>query len=202
MPSCAVIAWFILLYTRAVLPVCPDPAGKETVSRPVLAQVKRAWYHEGMPIRVRDLLAALIVAETAFVARLLILLPELPWYLRLKKPYLSLPGKYYLFTWAVAFGSIGAASFFYWRGNGSHDLSRGTICYLATLVLSVFWALVFFDLHLIGWSLIVLCVMLFFATETLISFGIVSVRAGFLVVPFIAWFLFGAFLTYGFWLIN
>lgn len=165
--------------------------------------MKTAWYTLGMPIRARELLAALIVAEAAFVARLLILFPELSWYVRLKKPFISLPGRFYLFAWVVAFGSLGFASYYYWRdGNGSRDLTRGTVCYMATLVLSVVWALVFFDLHAIGLALFVSCAMLFFAVETLISFGMVSRRAGFLVVPFIAWFLFSAFLSYGFWVVN
>ncbi len=156
-----------------------------------------------MPIRVREMIAALILAESAFFARLLVFFPESGWYSQLKKPYLAPPDRFYLAAWALAFACIGLGSFFFWReGNETADISLGVRCYMATLVTSVFWAFVFFDLHSLGWALIVSCAMLFLATETLISFGKVSSRAGFLVIPFIAWFLFGAFLTYGYWLVN
>lgn len=70
------------------------------------------------------------------------------------------------------------------------------------LILNTVWSVIFFGLHNPGAALMEIALLWCAIIATMIAFVRVSKPAVWLLVPYIAWVSFAAYLNYSFWVLN
>ena len=126
-----------------------------------------------------------------------------PWYAALAKPEWNPPNWLFGPVWTVLYVMIAVAGWLAWRqGGGWRGALLPLTLWLVQLVLNAAWSWLFFgqrrmDLAfaeiVVLWLLILACVVLFWRIKPL---------AGAVMLPYLAWVGFAAFLNYTIWRLN
>lgn len=123
-----------------------------------------------------------------------------PWYEGLRKPPLNPPNWVFGPVWSVLYLTIAVAGWLVWCARPAS--ARPLALWGTQLVLNAAWSLLFFGLHLPGVALIEILLLLFLLVATTVSFLRVQALAGLLLVPYVAWVCFAAYLNAGLWYLN
>jgi tryptophan-rich sensory protein len=126
------------------------------------------------------------------------------WYDTLRKPPAAPPNWVFGPVWTTLFALLGAALWFVWRRAGSSpgEVRLGFGVFVLQFVFNVGWSAVFFGMREIGWALVVLGVLWLLVVATMWAFARVDRRAALLLVPYLLWVSFAAYLNYRFWALN
>ena len=121
------------------------------------------------------------------------------WYPSLAKPTWTPPDWLFGPVWTLLYPMLAVAGWLAWREGRSRG---GTLLYLLQLALNAAWPWIFFGERRI--DLAFLCALaLFFATlGTVAAFWRVSRGAALLLVPYLGWVGFAAFLNAALWWMN
>ena len=121
----------------------------------------------------------------------------------LQQPPLSPPAWLFPVVWTVLYLSMGLASYWVWTsGVSGQRRERALTVYGLSLAANFLWPILFFTVQawmsaflllLVLWILVGVCVLLF---------GAIDPRAGKLMVPYLVWLTFAAYLNLGIWLLN
>ncbi len=127
-------------------------------------------------------------------------IPE--WYEYLTKPPLIPPNWIFAPVWTALFLMMGIAAFMVWReGLHKKDVKIGMSLFVVQLILNTFWSIIFFGMRAPGLALIEISFLWLAILATLIYFWRVSKVAGVLMIPYLLWVTFAAYLNLGvFWL--
>ena len=104
--------------------------------------------------------------------------------------------------WTVLFTLMGLAAWLVWRsgGFGSH---RGALTlFLLQLAFNALWSWLFFAWQLGGAAFADILLLWALILATLLAFWRVRPLAGVLLVPYLLWVSFAAFLNYAIWQLN
>lgn len=113
------------------------------------------------------------------------------------KPALSPPGWLFPIVWTLLYLMMGLASYFVITSGADRGLIRKAMFfYGAQLVLNFAWSLLFFNYSLYLWSLIELLAMWLVIIVSTVHFFRADRRAGWLMIPYIAWVTFAAYLNF------
>ncbi len=122
-------------------------------------------------------------------------------YPTLNQPPLAPPGILFPIVWSILYALTGgAAGLVYSRAGSFHNTALRL--YLLQLFFNVLWPVWFFNLQWFGFAflwLMALWVLIIFAT--LAFFKIVPL-AGWLMIPYLIWVTFAAYLNLGIWWLN
>lgn len=125
------------------------------------------------------------------------------WYQTLRKPSWIPP--YYLFgaVWGVLYLLMGIALWMIWRSNVS-SFQKGTagFVFLIQLFLNFSWSILFFRFQSPVLALADIALLVVALLVTIFQFASISRTAAWLLVPYIAWVCFAAFLNYTIWMMN
>ncbi len=124
------------------------------------------------------------------------------WYAGLDKPTWNPPAWIFGPVWTVLYLMMGVAAWLVWREGGWMARQRPLGLFLGQLLLNAIWTPVFFGMHQIGLALIDIALLWLALGATLIVFMRVSRPAGWLLVPYLAWVSFAAFLNFTLWRMN
>ena len=120
----------------------------------------------------------------------------------LKKPPLSPPAWLFPVVWTVLFLLMGLASWLVYR-QGREGRPRWALpAYGLQLFFNFFWSLLFFRWGLFLPALAWLAVLWGLIVWTLTLFRRARPAAGWLLVPYLLWVTFAAYLNAGIWLLN
>ena len=126
------------------------------------------------------------------------------WYETLQRPALAPPSWVFGPVWTALFALIGTALWLVWRRVDSSPrearLAGGV--FAVHFAFNLGWSAVFFGLQEIGWGLAVIGGLWGLIVATMWAFGRVDRRAAGLLVPYLLWVSFAAFLNYRFWVLN
>lgn len=153
------------------------------------------------------------------------------WYATLIKPTLNPPAWIFGPVWTALYALMGVAFFLIWSFGPSQNkeehsnilenlrmlrwrkISVGL--FIFQLALNIFWSLVFFGLHNPGASFVEIIFLWFAILATIIAFSKISPLsssiwtteghgklAAWLLVPYILWVSFAAYLNYAIWILN
>ena len=122
------------------------------------------------------------------------------WYTTLARPALAPPSWVFAPVWTTLFTLMGVAAFLAWRADG--EKRPAFAAFAAQLLLNVAWSFVFFGARAIGPALAVIAVLWVLIVATIWAFDRVDRRAALLLVPYLLWVSFAAFLNYRFWVLN
>lgn len=124
------------------------------------------------------------------------------WYAGLNKPVWNPPAWLFGPVWTVLYLMMGTAAWVVWREGGLQSRRWSLGLFLLQLFLNAIWTPVFFAMHQIGMALVDITLLWLVLGATLIAFWKVNRLAGFLLVPYLAWVSFAAFLNFTLWQMN
>jgi len=128
------------------------------------------------------------------------------WYGTLQRPALAPPNWVFGPVWTTLFALMGVAVWVVWRRLDSPRAGRRARVALAVFavhfVANVGWSAAFFGLQSVDLGLAVIVVLLALILLTIRAFDRVDRRAALLLVPYLCWTAFAAYLNYRFWVLN
>jgi tryptophan-rich sensory protein len=119
-----------------------------------------------------------------------------PWFDALQKPALMPPGWVFGAAWTLLYICLGLALALVLHARGARGRRLAVGIFLAQLVLNYAWSPIFFAAHEVGLAFIVIVLMLILAGIAAMLFARIRKGAGLLMVPYLAWLFFAAFLTW------
>lgn len=132
--------------------------------------------------------------------------PAVPvWYATLAKPALSPPNWLFGPVWTALYLLMGTASFLVWRAGALRKDVRvrdALAMYGAQLALNAAWSAVFFGLRSPGTAFAVIAALWAAILATIVVFRRISRTAALLLLPYILWVTFAAYLNYWIWVHN
>lgn len=129
------------------------------------------------------------------------------WYPSLTQPALAPPNWVFGPVWTALFATMGIAAWLVWRradGSGSDagDARLAIAVFVGHFLVNVGWSAAFFGLQSTTAGLVVIVVLWGAIVATMWLFYRVDRRAAALLVPYLAWVSFAAYLNYAFWVLN
>lgn len=126
------------------------------------------------------------------------------WYGTLARPTLAPPNWVFGPVWTTLFALIGAAVWLVWRQAQSEPraVRVAVTVFGVHFILNLAWSAVFFGLQDIAGGLAVIVLLLFLIIATMWAFDRIDRRAAVLLVPYLLWVTFAAYLNYRFWVLN
>lgn len=128
--------------------------------------------------------------------------PPGEWYAQLRQPPLTPPGWLFAPVWTVLYALMGLAAWLVWQRAGWLAAARPLALFLLQLLLNGLWSYLFFGLQRPGLALLDLLSLWLVVLFTLRGFRLHHQTAGLLLVPYLLWLSFAAYLNLGFWLLN
>ena len=122
-------------------------------------------------------------------------------YAFLDQPPLAPPGWVFPVVWTALFILMGVAAWRVWERDGPGRKKALTL-YGAQLVFNFLWTLIFFNAGRYGLALVWLVVLWGLVLATLACFWREDAVAGKLMIPYLVWVTFAAYLNAGVWVLN
>lgn len=119
----------------------------------------------------------------------------------LKQPPLSPPGWLFPVVWTVLYILMGVAAYLVWMRD-STGRNGALALYALQLVFNFTWTLIFFNLQNYGLAFLWILVLWALVLLTTIRFFKETKAAGWLMIPYLLWVTFAAYLNAGVWLFN
>ena len=124
-------------------------------------------------------------------------------YQAMSQPPLSPPGWVFPVVWSVLYLTMGYASYrVYSRGEDAGTVRVSLILYGVQLFFNFLWPIVFFRFHAYLAAFVVLILLWIGIVLTLWEFYKSDERAGDLMLPYLLWVTFAAYLNLGVYLLN
>ena len=148
----------------------------------------------------RSLLVLIGIVIVTFCAPLLgVFSPPGDWYASLSKPTWNPPGWIFGPVWTVLYLMMAVAAWWVWK---SECPRQALVLYGLQLLLNAAWTPTFFGAQQIGLAFAVIIALWLAIVLTVVSFFRVSGLAGWLLMPYLAWVTFAAFLNFTLWRMN
>ncbi len=150
------------------------------------------------------LIIAIFVSELAGIIGSVFTMSAIStWYTTLTKPALNPPSWLFGPVWTTLYALMGTAVFLVWKkGLDRKDVRKALYVFGLQLILNTTWSIVFFGLQSPAWALANIILMWIAILWTMILFYKISKPAMWLLVPYIAWVSFAAYLNYSIWSLN
>ncbi|MDK2974474.1 MAG: translocator protein [Methanofollis sp.] len=154
--------------------------------------------------KIVQLAAAIVVTTMAGVIGSVFTTPNIPtWYAGLARSPLNPPPWVFGPVWTVLFVLMGVSLFLLWReGTGKKQVNTALMVFGLQLGLNVLWSALFFGLQSPFLGLIEIILLWFAILATILLAFRVSRPAAYLLVPYLAWVSFAAYLTWAVWVLN
>ena len=121
----------------------------------------------------------------------------------LEQPPLSPPGWLFPIVWTVLYAMMGIASYFVLMSNADQKQVRSALgVYALQLAFNFFWSILFFNAELYFFSFAWLLVLWGLIIVTTVLFYRISKPAGYLMIPYLLWVTFAAYLNLGVAILN
>lgn len=119
------------------------------------------------------------------------------------KPPLSPPTWVFPVVWTILYLMLGAASYLVWVSGASNARrDRALTVYGLGLAVNFLWPIVFFTMRFYLTAFVLLLLLWILAVVTALLFSCIEEKAGKLLIPYIVWLSFAAYLNVGVWLLN
>jgi tryptophan-rich sensory protein len=124
------------------------------------------------------------------------------WYAQLQKPAWNPPAWIFGPVWTVLYVLMAVAAWSVWRRGGCREQRLALGLFLGQLALNALWTPLFFGLHRPDLALVDLVLLWFLLAATIAAFARVRRSAAALLLPYLAWSSFAAFLNHTLWQLN
>ena len=125
------------------------------------------------------------------------------WYDSIAKAPGSPPEYIFPIGWIIMYGLMGIACAIVWLDDSRIDHHANWVrFFFIHLLFSMAWIMFFFGFHSILLSLIDILFVLFMVMALTVTAYETDKRAGYLLMPYLAWIVFSAYLNFGVWSLN
>ncbi len=148
------------------------------------------------------------------------------WYYFLNKPSFSPPSWLFAPVWTILFLLMGISLYLVWSKDflanvpaneaqkkawnplsgklwsGTWREENAALIFVLQLVLNILWSVLFFGLKSPGMALVEILMLWFAILYAIVNFYRISKPAAYLLLPYILWVSFAAFLNFAIWRIN
>jgi tryptophan-rich sensory protein len=124
------------------------------------------------------------------------------WYAGINKPSFNPPNWIFAPVWTILFILMGLALYLIMVKGKGPKAKQAQIIFSIQLVLNILWSFCFFYLHSPLAGLIEIVFLWVFILLTIIYFYKISKTAAYLLLPYILWVSFAAFLNFTIWRLN
>ena len=122
---------------------------------------------------------------------------------QLNKPPLTPPGILFPIVWTILYTLIGIASYLVLTSEeNANDIATALTAYGLQLLVNILWPIFFFRFDLYLFSFFVIVVLWLFIVHTIRLFYSISKTAAYLMIPYLIWVTFAAYLNLGFVVLN
>jgi tryptophan-rich sensory protein len=121
------------------------------------------------------------------------------WYASLNKPAWNPPSWVFGPVWTALYLMMAVAAWLVWKRDGWRWPLR---FYFVQLAFNAAWTPVFFGAHELGWALVEIVALWIAILLTMLGFHRISMTAGLMLAPYLAWVTFATFLNYTLWRLN
>lgn len=156
---------------------------------------------------VKIFVLAIILPQLAGVLGSVFTIPSIPtWYARLVKPPLSVPNWVFGPVWTTLFFLMGVSLYLVLSvprgGKIGRKRKQAIIVFGVQLFLNTLWSFLFFGFHNPALAFLEIFVLWVAIAATIVCFYRLSRWAAYLLVPYILWVSFAAYLNYAIWMLN
>lgn len=127
---------------------------------------------------------------------------NMEWFDTLNKPFLSPPDWLFTPMWIVLYILITTSLFIFLSNGMSKEKRVPLIFFFTQLALNFAWAPVFFNMQNIDGAFIIIIFMYIFLLLTIITFFKHSKTASILLIPYLLWISFAAYLNFSYLVLN
>ena len=124
------------------------------------------------------------------------------WYASLVKPAWNPPNAVFAPVWTLLYAFMGIAAWLVWRQAGFRGAGAALGLFLVQLALNALWSYLFFGIHRPDLAFFEIVVLWLAILATLVLFWRVTAPSGILLLPYLAWVGFAAFLNFTLWRLN
>jgi len=118
------------------------------------------------------------------------------WFAALEKPALMPPGAAFGIVWTILYILMGLALAIVLHARGARLRGLAITLFLVQLALNLLWSPLFFRAHQVGNALVLILAILLTATATAALFQRIRRAAGLLMLPYLLWLCFAAYLNF------
>jgi translocator protein len=156
-----------------------------------------------MKNKILGIITAIAACELAGAVGSLFTAPAIgSWYALLQKPSLSPPNQVFAPVWTVLFALMGIAVFMVWEKRKDHRARIALLVFALQIALNVAWSALFFGLRSPLAGFIDIIILWLAIVWTIVVFRRVSPWSAWLLVPYLAWVSFAAYLNYSLMILN
>ena len=142
----------------------------------------------------------IITYSASFIGGMVTISLKEPWYSQLVKSNFNPPDWVFAPVWSTLYLMMTLAIWFYWH---SKNREMNTIyIYFIHIVFNTTWSIVFFGLHQILLSLMVLLVLIFFIIVLILRYKRVNLVSYYLMIPYLLWTTYALFLNFNLLILN
>ncbi|MEE0945502.1 MAG: TspO/MBR family protein [Acutalibacteraceae bacterium] len=120
----------------------------------------------------------------------------------INKPPLSPPAILFPIVWSVLFILMGIASYLIFVSPKTQQRKNALTLYAVQLIFNFFWSIIFFNLEAYLFAFIWIIALWILIIITAIKFYRISKPAGILMIPYILWVTFAAYLNLAIYTLN
>ena len=124
------------------------------------------------------------------------------WYDNLTKPFLLPPAWVFSPVWIFMYAALLISIIVYSITITKKSKMSGYIWFIVHMVFNLLWSPVFFQLHKIKFAFFVVIIMCLSAILVITKFYSISKFAGLILIPYLAWLIFAAYLNFQILILN
>jgi benzodiazapine receptor len=128
--------------------------------------------------------------------------PVKTWYPLLAKPALTPPDLAFPIVWTALYALMAIAAWRVWRAAGFARARVALLLFALQLVLNLGWSWLFFGQQMIGWALAEIAVLWLAIAACIVTFTRHDRIAAWLLLPYLLWVSFAAYLSFAIWQLN
>lgn len=150
------------------------------------------------------LIVCIAVCQLAGVIGSIFTIDNIPgWYESLTKPPLRPPNWVFAPVWITLYTLMGISLFLVIKkGFDAPGVKAGTGLFAIQLVLNTLWSIVFFGMHELLISVIIIAALWVFILMTMLKFKPISFTAAVLLLPYLLWVSFASYLNSAIYVLN
>lgn len=152
-------------------------------------------------IKIKPLVVSLAVSLGVGGLSALLTKDSMQVYATVEQPPLSPPGWVFPVVWTILYIAMGVAAYLVWVENGP-DRDKSLWLYGVQLAFNFLWTIIFFNTQRYGFALVWLIALWGLILATIRAFSRDNDKAGKLLIPYIVWVTFAAYLNAGVWYLN
>lgn len=119
------------------------------------------------------------------------------------KPPLSPPGWLFPVVWTILYTLMGIATYLMLTAEAEkQEKARALSVYIYQLIVNFLWPTFFFNFQWYLFAFLWLVLLWILVLITLLRYYNISKPAGYLLIPYLIWLTFAAYLNLGIWLLN